>query len=62
MKKNYIIHWKSKLTGTTGSGKTKFTFSDAERQCCRLDREFPDITHSPLPIFSREPSPQNARP
>ena len=41
----YIIKWKSKITGKTGGGTTRFGLWDAAEQVARLNRQFPDIEH-----------------
>ncbi len=43
--KNYAIHWKSNVTGTTGTGTKRFEKKDAERLATELNQSYPDIDH-----------------
>jgi len=41
----YVIKWKSKLTGKTGEGTKRFKKWDAAEQVAKANRIFPDIDH-----------------
>lgn len=43
---NYIIAWKSKITGKTGKGTTRFGIDQARAICNRENEKHPDIEHS----------------
>jgi len=43
--KTYAIHWKSGVTGTSGTGTKLFEKEAAERLAKELNEQFPDIHH-----------------
>ena len=43
--KTYAIHWKSKATGTIGTGTKLFEKEEAEHLAEELNDKFPDIDH-----------------
>ncbi|GEM_PF-1485797 len=45
MDKTYVIHWKSKVNGRTGTGTTRFTREEAESLAAELNRDYPEIEH-----------------
>ena len=50
--KTYAIHWKSRVTGTIGTGTKLFEKKEAERLATDLNESYPDIDHeavSPAP-------------
>ena len=44
----YVIQWKSRTNGRTGTGTTLFDRKDAERLAEELNRDFPEIEHQSL--------------
>jgi hypothetical protein len=45
MNKTYVIHWKSKVNGRTGTGTSFFNRAEAEGLAAELNRDYPDIEH-----------------
>ncbi|MDB6017963.1 MAG: hypothetical protein JWR19_2452 [Pedosphaera sp.] len=45
MNKTYVIYWKSKVNGRTGTGTTFFERAEAERLAEELNRDYPEIDH-----------------
>ena len=43
--KTYAIHWKSNVTGTTGTGTKLFEQKKAERFATELNEDYPDFDH-----------------
>lgn len=43
--KTYAIHWKSTVSGSTGTGTKRFEKEDAERLATELNEDYPDIDH-----------------
>lgn len=43
--KTHAIHWKSRVTGTVGTGTKLFEREDAELLAEELNDKFPDIDH-----------------
>jgi hypothetical protein len=43
--KTHAIHWKSNVTGTTGTGTNRFEKEEAEQLAKELNENFPDINH-----------------
>ena len=43
--KTYAIHWKSRVTGTIGTGTKLFEREEAEDLAEELNDKFPDIDH-----------------
>ena len=43
--KTHNIHWRSTLSGGTGTGTKLFEKQEAERLAAELNEEFPDIDH-----------------
>ena len=43
--KTYAIHWKSAVSGSTGTGTKRFEKEDAERLATELNEDYPDIDH-----------------
>jgi hypothetical protein len=61
--KTYAIHWKSCITGTTGTGTKRFEKEDAERLATELNEHYPDIAHEaviPAPMAAEFPIAQAA--
>lgn len=44
-KKEYIIQWKSSITGHIGQGTTKFSLQDAQEICSRVNCLHPELNH-----------------
>jgi hypothetical protein len=60
--KGYAIHWKSSVTGTTGTGTKLFAKKEAERLAIELNESYPDIDHeavipAPRAVEPVEPEP-----
>ncbi len=57
VKPTWGIVWRSKITGHVGSGTHPFaaTRSGAEVECARLDREYPDLEHTPICMGEHTP-------
>jgi len=47
--KTYAIHWKSSVTGTSGTGTKLFEKEEAERLATELNEDYPDISHEAVP-------------
>jgi hypothetical protein len=50
--KTYAIHWKSNVTGTTGTGTKLFEQKKAERFATELNEDYPEFDHEaviPIP-------------
>jgi hypothetical protein len=45
MNKNYVIRWKSKINGRTGTGTTLFAKDEARSLAEELNRDYPDFEH-----------------
>ena len=61
--KTYAIHWKSCVTGTTGTGTKRFEKEDAERLAKELNEQYPNINHEaviPSPVAVEFPIAQTA--
>jgi hypothetical protein len=43
--KTHAIHWKSRVTGTTGTGTKLFKKKEAERFATELNEDYPDFDH-----------------
>ena len=43
--KTYAIHWKSRVTGTLGTGTKRFEKEEAEHLAKELNEDYPDINH-----------------
>ena len=43
--KTHAIHWKSRDTGTIGTGTKLFEKGEAEHLAAELNEKFPDIDH-----------------
>jgi len=43
--KTHAIHWKSRVTGTLGTGTKLFEREEAEHLAAELNERFPDIDH-----------------
>jgi hypothetical protein len=66
MNKTYVIHWKSKVNGRTGTGTTFFDREEAEALAAELNQDFPEIEHEarntapadeadePVPVLNAE--------
>jgi hypothetical protein len=52
--KTHAIHWKSRVTGTVGTGTKLFEKEEAEHLAGELNEKFPDIDHEPV-IHAPEP-------
>jgi hypothetical protein len=51
--KTHAIHWKSAVSGQTGTGKKLFEKDAAERLATELNDEYPDIDHEAvIPVFA----------
>jgi hypothetical protein len=48
MDKKYVIQWKSRTNGRTGTGTTLFDREEAEHLAQELNRDFPGIEHQSL--------------
>jgi len=46
--KTHAIHWKSKVTGTIGTGTKLFEKEEAEHLAVELNEDFPDIDHEAM--------------
>lgn len=45
MDKSYVIYWKSRINGRSGTGTTFFDREEAERLVMELNRDYPEIQH-----------------
>ena len=52
----YIIYWRSHVTGKEGRGKTIYTYLEAQRLCAEHNKEYPDINHYPERMYVMKPS------
>ena len=43
--KTYAIHWKSSVSGNTGTGTKRFEKEEAGRLATELNEKYPDIDH-----------------
>ncbi|SPE61821.1 hypothetical protein SBV1_770020 [Verrucomicrobia bacterium] len=43
--KTHAIHWKSTVSGSTGTGTKRFEKDEAERLATELNQDYPDIDH-----------------
>jgi hypothetical protein len=43
--KTHAIHWKSAVSGQSGTGKKLFDKNEAERLATELNEDYPDIDH-----------------
>jgi len=43
--KTYAIHWKSSVSGNTGTGTKRFAKEEAGRLATELNEKYPDIDH-----------------
>jgi hypothetical protein len=43
--KTYAIHWKSIVSGSTGTGTKRFEEDEADRLATELNEKYPDIDH-----------------
>jgi hypothetical protein len=68
MTKTYVIFWKSKSNGRTGTGTINFDREEAEQLASELNRDYPDIHHearntaaepekATLPLEAADPQP-----
>jgi len=48
MNKTYVIRWKSRINGRSGTGTTKFDQEAAEKLAEELNRDYPEIDHQAL--------------
>ncbi|MDB6109928.1 MAG: hypothetical protein JWR69_1678 [Pedosphaera sp.] len=45
MNKTYVIYWKSKVNGRTGTGTAFFEREEAENLAAELNQDYPEIEH-----------------
>ena len=43
--KTYAIHWKSTISGSSGTGTKRFEKDEAEHLAMELNEDYPDIDH-----------------
>jgi hypothetical protein len=60
--KTHAIHWKSKVTGTIGTGTKLFEQADAERLATELNESYPDIIHEAVTPVPPAPEPVAVEP
>jgi hypothetical protein len=60
--KTYAIHWKSAVSGSTGTGTKRFEKEDAERLATELNEDYPDIDHEAVTPVTNRVEPGEAKP
>jgi len=50
MNTSYVIGWKSKVNQRAGQGTNKFEKKEVDRLVEELNREYPEIEHSAIPV------------
>ena len=60
--KAYAIHWKSTVTGTSGTGTKLFEKESAERLAAELNENYPEIDHEAVIPASPAAEPADAEP
>ena len=63
--KTHAIHWKSTVSGTSGTGTTLFEKGEAERLAAEMNGDYPDFDHEaviPAPPAAEPADAQPAQP
>jgi hypothetical protein len=63
--KTHAIHWKSAVSGNTGTGTKRFEKAEAGRLATELNEKYPDIDHEaviPAPTPAEPPAAEPGSP
>jgi hypothetical protein len=55
--KTYAIHWKSRVSGSFGTGTNLFEKEEAESLAAELNQSYPDIHHEAVIPAPKPPEP-----